>query len=157
RPRLDGSPCPGAALAAGRRGPGQSRSATPRRRPPGAVGGHCLHPVGPWRRAAGLQPRPRHHARDPHCPCRADTCRGEGCETMTEGTSAKASPVARAFAALAIFAAFTVVLCWLAPSDLYLWAKAIHVVAVIAWMAGMLYLPRLFVYHSEVPIGSPQS
>jgi putative membrane protein len=40
---------------------------------------------------------------------------------------------------------------------LYLWLKAFHVVAVIAWMAGMLYLPRLFVYHSETPKGSIQS
>jgi putative membrane protein len=40
---------------------------------------------------------------------------------------------------------------------LYLWLKAFHVVAVIAWMAGMLYLPRLFVYHCEVPVGSAQS
>jgi putative membrane protein len=40
---------------------------------------------------------------------------------------------------------------------LYLWLKAFHVVAVIAWMAAMLYLPRLFVYHSAVPAGSPQS
>ena len=30
---------------------------------------------------------------------------------------------------------------------MYLWLKALHIVAVIAWMAGMLYLPRLFVYH----------
>ncbi len=40
---------------------------------------------------------------------------------------------------------------------LYLWLKAFHVIAVIAWMAGMLYLPRLFVYHSETPKGSIQS
>ena len=39
----------------------------------------------------------------------------------------------------------------------YLWIKAFHVIAVIAWMAGMLYLPRLFVYHCEVPRGSPES
>jgi putative membrane protein len=39
----------------------------------------------------------------------------------------------------------------------YLWLKAIHVIAVIAWMAGMLYLPRLFVYHAEAEIGSKQS
>jgi len=44
---------------------------------------------------------------------------------------------------------------WL--SDHIDWIKAFHVIAVIAWMAGMLYLPRLFVYHSEVPLGSPQS
>ena len=31
----------------------------------------------------------------------------------------------------------------------YLWLKAIHVISVIAWMAGLLYLPRLYVYHSE--------
>jgi putative membrane protein len=40
---------------------------------------------------------------------------------------------------------------------LYLWLKAFHVIAVIAWMAGMLYLPRLFVYHSETLKGSIQS
>ncbi len=40
---------------------------------------------------------------------------------------------------------------------LYLWLKALHVVAVIAWMAGMLYLPRLFVYHCDAPVGSAQS
>lgn len=40
---------------------------------------------------------------------------------------------------------------------LYLWLKALHVIAVISWMAGMLYLPRLFVYHADVPVGSPQS
>jgi putative membrane protein len=44
-----------------------------------------------------------------------------------------------------------------APSDLYLWLKAAHIVAVIAWMAGMLYLPRLFVYHCEAPPASTQS
>jgi protoporphyrinogen IX oxidase len=36
---------------------------------------------------------------------------------------------------------------WLA--EWYLWLKALHVVSVIAWMAGLLYLPRLFVYHAE--------
>jgi putative membrane protein len=39
----------------------------------------------------------------------------------------------------------------------YLWVKALHVIAIIAWMAGMLYLPRLFVYHCEAPKGSIQS
>jgi protoporphyrinogen IX oxidase len=39
----------------------------------------------------------------------------------------------------------------------YDWAKALHVIAVIAWMAGMLYLPRLFVYHCEADPGSKQS
>jgi putative membrane protein len=40
---------------------------------------------------------------------------------------------------------------------MYEWIKALHVIAVIAWMAGMLYLPRLFVYHCEAQIGSKQS
>ncbi len=40
---------------------------------------------------------------------------------------------------------------------LYLWIKAVHVISVIAWMAGMLYLPRLFVYHADAEAGSPQS
>ena len=39
----------------------------------------------------------------------------------------------------------------------YPWIKALHVIAVISWMAGMLYLPRLFVYHCEAEIGSKQS
>ncbi len=40
---------------------------------------------------------------------------------------------------------------------MYLWLKAIHIIAVIAWMAGMLYLPRLFVYHVDAPKGSAMS
>jgi putative membrane protein len=38
-----------------------------------------------------------------------------------------------------------------------LWLKALHVIVVIAWMAGMLYLPRLFVYHADAPKGSDVS
>lgn len=34
-------------------------------------------------------------------------------------------------------------------ADIYLWTKSIHVIAVITWMAGLFYLPRLFVYHVE--------
>jgi putative membrane protein len=37
------------------------------------------------------------------------------------------------------------------------WVKALHVISVIAWMAGMLYLPRLFVYHADAEKGSIQS
>lgn len=40
---------------------------------------------------------------------------------------------------------------------MYEWAKAIHVIAVISWMAGMLYLPRLLVYHCDAELGSKQS
>jgi protoporphyrinogen IX oxidase len=39
-------------------------------------------------------------------------------------------------------------------ADAYPWAKSLHIIAVIAWMAGLLYLPRLFVYHADVPSGS---
>lgn len=39
----------------------------------------------------------------------------------------------------------------------YLWVKALHIIAVIAWMAGMLYLPRLYVYHCDAEPGSRQS
>lgn len=42
-------------------------------------------------------------------------------------------------------------------TELYLWTKALHLIAVIAWMAALLYLPRLFVYHCEVPPGSAES
>ena len=38
----------------------------------------------------------------------------------------------------------------------YPWLKAFHIIAVIAWMAGMLYLPRLFVYHCETKPGTPE-
>ena len=42
-------------------------------------------------------------------------------------------------------------------ASLYPWLKALHIIAIIAWMAGMLYLPRLFVYHCEALPGSVQS
>jgi putative membrane protein len=42
-------------------------------------------------------------------------------------------------------------------ADYYLWIQAAHIIAVIAWMAAMLYLPRLFVYHVEAEKGSVQS
>ena len=39
----------------------------------------------------------------------------------------------------------------------YVWIKALHVMSVIAWMAGLLYLPRLFVYHVDADVGSDKS
>ena len=41
---------------------------------------------------------------------------------------------------------------WLAAA--YPWIKAFHIVSMVAWMAGLLYLPRLFVYHADAPAGS---
>lgn len=38
--------------------------------------------------------------------------------------------------------------------DYYLWIKALHLIAIIAWMAGLLYLPRLYVYHTSAKVGS---
>ena len=63
----------------------------------------------------------------------------------------------RALVALAIFVALTAVLILAVPADYYPWVKAGHIIAVIAWMAGMLYLPRLFVYHAQAEIGSDKS
>jgi putative membrane protein len=37
------------------------------------------------------------------------------------------------------------------------WVKAFHVISVIAWMAGMMYLPRLFVYHADAAVGSDKA
>ncbi len=100
---------------------GQSRPDADGRRRPGDGGRGSAD----RRRDAGvpacLQPRPRYHAG-----CESCTCRG-------------ADPGgARVIEATQDFLAG-----W------YLWLKAFHVISVVAWMAGMFYLPRLFVYHAE--------
>ena len=59
--------------------------------------------------------------------------------------------------AIAILAGAVAGLVYLLPQGAYLWMKALHVIAVIAWMAGLLYLPRLFVYHVDAEVGSTQS
>ena len=63
----------------------------------------------------------------------------------------------RAGIALALSAALLGLFFLIIPVDYYDWIKALHVIAVIAWMAGMLYLPRLFIYHCEAEPGSRQS
>jgi putative membrane protein len=63
----------------------------------------------------------------------------------------------RAGVAIFIGLALLALLIWWRPSGLYLWFKAFHIIAIIAWMAGMLYLPRLFIYHCEAEPGSKQS
>jgi putative membrane protein len=40
---------------------------------------------------------------------------------------------------------------------MYFWVKALHIIAVISWMAGMLYLPRLYVYHADAKLGGEAS
>src|SRR5712691_4786308 len=63
----------------------------------------------------------------------------------------------RAIVGVTTMAALVIALVIWHPSGLYPWFKAVHVMAVISWMAGMLYLPRLFVYHCEAEPGSRQS
>jgi putative membrane protein len=65
--------------------------------------------------------------------------------------------IVRVVVGLVLLAGLTGLLFWWNPTGLFLWFKALHVIAVIAWMAGMLYLPRLFVYHCEAEPGSKQS
>jgi protoporphyrinogen IX oxidase len=63
----------------------------------------------------------------------------------------------RAGVAVALFCLAAAVLFWFGPERVYNWVKALHVIAAMSWMAGMLYLPRLFVYHADASIGSEQS
>ena len=72
------------------------------------------------------------------------------------GDTARRAAV-RAVVALGLTAVLVVLLVWLDPSAYYDWIKAAHVIAVISWMAGMLYLPRLFVYHADAEVGSEKS
>ena len=64
---------------------------------------------------------------------------------------------ARAFVAIALFVALLAVLFVWQPDNLYLWIKALHLIAVISWMAALLYMPRLFIYHTDAAPGSEQS
>ena len=68
-----------------------------------------------------------------------------------------ASPARRAAISIVITAIFAIALMVVLGDAAYLWVKAIHVVAIISWMAGMLYLPRLFIYHCDAEKGSVQS
>ncbi|MFE0016568.1 protoporphyrinogen oxidase HemJ [Mesorhizobium sp. NPDC059054] len=77
--------------------------------------------------------------------------------TDTNNAASGGQALRRAAIAIAVFLFLTALLYLVAPEDFYPWAKAVHVIAVISWMAGMLYLPRLFVYHAETERGSQQS
>ena len=78
---------------------------------------------------------------------------------MTETGDANSTGQAMKRMAIGIGAlvVLTALLFLVAPESFYTWAKVIHVIAVISWMAGMLYLPRLFVYHVDAEKGSVQS
>ncbi len=67
------------------------------------------------------------------------------------------TPGGRAAVALVVTVILTVLAMVLLGDSAYPWVKAIHVIAVISWMAGMLYLPRLFVYHVAARPGSELS
>ncbi len=64
--------------------------------------------------------------------------------------SAPANPAKRAAIAIVVTVALTAAAMYVMGDAAYLWVKAVHVMAIIAWMAAMLYLPRLFIYHAEV-------
>ncbi|TCT44680.1 protoporphyrinogen oxidase HemJ [Martelella mediterranea] len=74
---------------------------------------------------------------------------------ISENAGKKSS--SRALTALLIFLFICLGLFAFDRPNFYLWAKAIHVMAVIAWMAGMFYMPRLFVYHADSEPGSEKS
>ncbi len=76
---------------------------------------------------------------------------------MVEKTADDASPGMRAAVALGVTGALCLAVAALAGEAAYPWLKAVHVIAVISWMAGMLYLPRLFIYHCGAAPGSETS
>ncbi len=71
--------------------------------------------------------------------------------------SLREKPAFRALVAIVATGALLAALLVFAADGFYLWAKALHVMAIISWMAAMFYLPRLFVYHTQVEPGSAQS
>lgn len=73
------------------------------------------------------------------------------------GRSAGRRAARRAAIVLLFFTGVAAALTAYPPADLALWVKALHVVAVISWMAGLLYLPRLFIYHTDAAQGSDMS
>lgn len=77
-------------------------------------------------------------------------------ERQTDASAGRKAAL-RAVVALAVFLGVLAAVFVSRPDDLYLWIKAFHVIAVIAWMAGLFYLPRLFIYHSDAPSGSQQA
>ncbi len=69
----------------------------------------------------------------------------------------RGTPATRAALSLVITVAITAAVMLVFGDAAYLWVKAVHVIAIISWMAGMLYLPRLFIYHCDAAPGSAQS
>ena len=78
---------------------------------------------------------------------------------VTPGNRTKAAKpnTARTIFFLLVALALVAALFLAVPESALPWVKALHVFVIIAWMAGMLYLPRLFVYHTECGAASPQA
>ncbi|MEQ1671167.1 MAG: protoporphyrinogen oxidase HemJ [Hyphomicrobium sp.] len=77
--------------------------------------------------------------------------------TGTATDKVPASPAKRAAISLIITVGLTAAAALMFGDRAYLWIKSVHVIAIISWMAGMLYLPRLFIYHCDAEKGSVQS
>ena len=77
-------------------------------------------------------------------------------EKQTDASTGRRAAL-RAGVALAVFGAIIFAAYLAQPDNFDRWITAFHVMAVIAWMAGLFYMPRLFVYHTDAPVGSVQS
>ena len=78
--------------------------------------------------------------------------------TIAPATSGSEGRKARrkAYVSIAVVVGLALLAWWFDPAWLYGWIKVLHVVAVISWMVGLFYLPRLFVYHADAdPAGEP--
>lgn len=83
--------------------------------------------------------------------------RGDPSSDLQSGHPVGRRSALRALIAIGIFVAVLGLIYLLRPDDFLLYIKAFHVIAVISWMAGLFYLPRLFIYHSDAEPGSAQS
>jgi putative membrane protein len=80
----------------------------------------------------------------------------EGVMSEQEDISGRKAPL-RAGIAFGVFVLIVAAIYLADPDNLDLWMKAFHVMAVISWMAGLFYLPRLFIYHHQTKVGSESS
>lgn len=76
-------------------------------------------------------------------------------ERQTSASAGKKALI-KASVALVLFVLFALLIFVVDPADAYSWIKSLHIIAVMSWMAGMLYLPRLFIYHCDAPQNSQQ-
>ena len=72
--------------------------------------------------------------------------------TQSDQANRKSGP--RALIAIGAFAALLALIWFTSGDNFYLWLKSFHIIAVISWMAGLLYLPRLFINHCDKIKGS---